>query len=81
MASPHLFLIDISLPRIDGLEVLGCLRRSVRCASIPVVIMTSSDSHSDRVNAGTLGATVFFRKPAGYEAFLTLGAIIKEQFG
>ena len=43
--------------------------------------MTSSDFHNDHVSAGSLEATIFVRKPTGYEAFISLRAIIKEQLG
>jgi DNA-binding response OmpR family regulator len=75
---PRLFLLDLNLPRTGGLEVLSCLRRSKRCAGVPVLIMTSSDAHKDRAESAALGATGYFRKPSGYEAFLKVGEVIHE---
>ena len=76
-ACPLLFLLDLNLPRTSGLEVLARLRQSRRCASVPVLIMTSSDAERDRSESAALGATAYFRKPSGYEAFLKVGAVIQ----
>lgn len=75
---PRLFLLDLNLPRTGGLEVLSCLRRSKRCAGVPVLVMTSSDADKDRAESAALGATNYFRKPLGYEAFLKVGEVIHE---
>jgi len=76
--SPKLFLLDLNLPRASGLKVLERLRGSKRCAETPVVIMTSSDAQRDRADTAALGATDYFRKPSGYEAFLRIGEIIRK---
>jgi len=76
--SPKLFLRDLNLPRASGLKVLERLRGSKRCAETPVVIMTSSDAQRDRADTAALGATDYFRKPSGYEAFLRIGEIIRK---
>ncbi len=75
---PELFLLDLNLPRIPGLEVLARIRRSKRCALSPVVVMTSSNARRDRADSEALGATAYFQKPSGYDAFLKLGQIIRE---
>jgi CheY-like chemotaxis protein len=72
---PRLFLLDLNLPKRDGCEVLARIRRSPKCGRVPVVIVTSSDL--ERVQTAQLGATDYFRKPAGYEAFLALGRVIR----
>ena len=77
-ACPRLFLLDLNLPRTGGLEVLSYLRRSKRCARVPVLVMTSSDADQDRAESAALGATDYFRKPLGYEAFLKIGEVIHE---
>lgn len=74
---PDLFLLDLNLPRTTGLEVLGRVRRSQRCASVPVLIMTSSSAERDRATTAALGATAYFCKPSGYEAFLRIGDLIQ----
>lgn len=74
---PHLLLLDLNLPKRDGFEVLKRLRESDKCKSIPVVIITSSDSPSDRAQAASLGAA-YFRKPPSYEEFMKLGGVLKK---
>ena len=76
---PHLLLLDLNLPKMDGFEVLRRLRSSPKCASIPVLIMTSSDLASDQQLAAELGAE-YFRKPPSLEEFLKLGVILKRLF-
>ena len=72
---PQLFLLDLNIPRTSGFEVLARLRGSQRCARVPVVVMTSSNAESDRTESGALGATAYFPKPSGYEAFLRIGEV------
>jgi DNA-binding response OmpR family regulator len=73
---PKLFLLDLNLPKRGGCEVLAHIRRSRKCARVPVVIVTSSDL--ERKQTAELGATDYFRKPAGYEAFLAIGRVIRK---
>lgn len=74
-APPKLFLLDLNLPKRGGCEVLAHIRQSRKCARVPVVIVTSSDL--ERSQTAELGATDYFRKPAGYEAFLAIGGVIR----
>jgi len=76
-ACPDLFLIDLNLPRRSGAEVLAKLRQSSRCAQVPAIVITSSDSPQDRAKAQELGATFYFRKPADLEKFMTLGGVVR----
>jgi CheY-like chemotaxis protein len=73
---PTLILLDLNLPRQDGLTVLKRVRESPHCIGARVVVLTSSDAKNDRQRAADLGAT-FFRKPFELEEFLELGALIK----
>jgi len=75
---PDLIILDLNLPRHDGLEILERLRSAETVAHVPVVVLTSSDSPHDRTTANRLGATRYLRKPSGLEQFLQLGAIFKE---
>lgn len=77
---PHLALIilDLNLPRHDGIEILQRLRETADLSSVPVVVLTSSDSPRDRRAANQLGVTLFLRKPSNLEQFLNLGAIFKK---
>ena len=74
---PRLFLLDLNLPKTSGIEVLAHIRKSKRCASTPVVVITSSNAPDDRQQSTALGATAYFRKPSGYDAYLKLGEIIQ----
>jgi len=74
---PDLFLIDLNLPRRSGAEILGKIRQSRRCAQVPAIVITSSDSPQDRAKAQELGASFYFRKPADLEKFMTLGGVVR----
>jgi CheY-like chemotaxis protein len=73
----ELIILDLNLPRHDGIEILRRLRETERLARIPVVVLTSSDSPSDRLAASELGAACFLRKPSNLEQFLSLGGVFK----
>ena len=67
---PALILLDIKLPKIDGLEVLRRLRSDERTASLPVVVLTTSNEERDIVDSYRLGANSFVRKPVVFEEFV-----------
>lgn len=73
-----LIILDLNLPRHDGIEILQRLREKEWGPRIPVVVLTSSDSPRDRILAKELGAADFLRKPSNLEQFLSLGAVFKE---
>jgi len=75
---PDLFLIDLNLPRRPGDEILARLRQSSRCAHVPAIVITSSDSPQDRARARELGASFYFRKPADLERFMAIGGIVRK---
>ena len=60
---PHLILLDLRIPRVDGLEVLRRLRTDTGLQALPVVVLTSSERDDDREGALRLGATWFVCKP------------------
>jgi len=62
-------LLDLKLPKVDGLEVLTRLKRDPRTKSIPVVVLTSSREEPDIEKAYSLGANSYIVKPVDYEAF------------
>ena len=78
---PALIILDLNLPRHDGIEILKRLRESAQLPHVPVVVLTSSDSPRDRLVANQLGATCYIRKPSGLDQFLSLGATFKELLG
>jgi len=73
-----LIILDLNLPRHDGLEVLERVRATAELADVPVVVLTSSDSPQDRLMASQLGATCYLRKPVSLEQFLSLGVVFKQ---
>ena len=66
---PAVVVLDIGLPRLNGLEVLERLRADVRTALLPVVILTSSDDERDRLKSYENGANSFVRKPVDFAEF------------
>lgn len=66
---PMVVLLDISLPRLSGLEVLERLREDPRTELLPIVILTSSDETQDRLRSYKSGANSFVRKPVEFAEF------------
>jgi len=77
-ACPHLLLLDLNLPKKSGAQVLEHLRQSQRWRSVPVVVLTSSDSPRDKEQTAQLGATRYFRKPSRLAEFMKLGEIVRD---
>jgi CheY-like chemotaxis protein len=77
----NLIILDLNLPRHDGIEILQRLRETDRLAHVPVVVLTSSDSPRDRMVASELGAACFLRKPSNLDKFLSLGLVFKQLLG
>jgi two-component system response regulator len=66
---PTVILLDIKLPKIDGLEVLRRIRADERTRLLPVVILTSSDEEKDIIAGYELGANSYVRKPVAFSDF------------
>ena len=66
---PWLVLLDLKLPKIDGLEVLKTIRGDERTKAIPVVILTSSKEQEDVINGYNLGVSAYIQKPVDFEQF------------
>lgn len=66
---PTAVLLDVNLPRVNGLEVLERLRADERTRHLPVVILTSSDEERDRLKSYQYGANSFVRKPLDFAEF------------
>ena len=66
---PALMLLDLKLPKVDGLEVLSKVRADPRTRRLPVVVMTSSDEQKDVANAYDLGCNSYVRKPVDFMQF------------
>jgi two-component system, response regulator len=69
-ASPEVVLLDLKLPKIDGLSVLRQIRADERTRLLPVVVLTSSNEESDIVSSYDLGANSFVRKPVDFSQFV-----------
>jgi two-component system response regulator len=73
---PALVLLDVKLPKIDGLEVLRRIRSDVRTQSLPVVVLTTSSEERDIVSSYRLGANSFVRKPVVFSEFLNAANLL-----
>jgi two-component system response regulator len=67
---PQMVLLDLKLPKVDGLEVLNKLRSEERTRRLPVVVFTSSSEEEDMVKSYNLGANSYVRKPVEFDQFL-----------
>jgi CheY-like chemotaxis protein len=67
---PRLVLLDLKLPKVDGLEVLQRIRQDARTALLPVVILTSSKEQKDIITGYRLGCNSYVRKPVDFDEFL-----------
>jgi two-component system, response regulator len=67
---PQLILLDLKLPKVDGLEVLRRLRSDERTRRLPVVILTSSREQQDMLDGYGLGANSYIRKPVDFQQFI-----------
>ena len=66
---PRLVLLDLKLPKVDGMDVLKRLKADPRTRTIPVVILTSSKEERDLVNGYGLGANSYIQKPVDFDQF------------
>ena len=69
-AMPQVILLDLKLPKIDGLEVLKALRANEFTKLLPVVVLTSSVEEQDLISSYSLGANSYVRKPVDFAQFL-----------
>jgi two-component system, response regulator len=67
---PQIILLDLKLPRMDGLQVLQRIRASERTQLLPVIILTSSAEEADVISGYSLGANSYIRKPVDFEQFV-----------
>jgi two-component system response regulator len=71
---PQVILLDLNLPKLDGLGVLKRIRSDPRTRMLPVVILTSSNEEQDRIAGYGLGANSYVRKPVDFDAFVAAAA-------
>ena len=67
---PQVVLLDLKMPRMDGLEVLQSVRADARTKLLPVVVLTTSSEDKDRIESYKLGANSYIRKPVDFNQFL-----------
>ncbi|MBA4373309.1 MAG: two-component system response regulator [Thermodesulfovibrio sp.] len=68
---PQVVLLDLKMPRMDGLEVLQRVRSDERTKLLPVVMLTTSSEDRDRIESYKLGANSYIRKPVDFEQFVS----------
>jgi two-component system response regulator len=73
---PQLVLLDLKLPKLNGLQVLERLRRDERTRLLPVVVLSSSVEEADLVRSYSLGANSYVRKPVDFGAFVDLAGVL-----
>ncbi|GEL99710.1 response regulator [Cellulomonas terrae] len=78
--TPDLVLLDLNLPRMDGREVLQALKADANLRSIPVVVLTTSESEEDVVRSYSLHANAYVTKPVDFDRFIEVVRQIDEFF-
>jgi CheY-like chemotaxis protein len=73
---PHLVLLDLRLPKVDGLEILCRIKNDPELSGIPVVVLTTSDAERDMARAGKCHANSYLLKPVDFEKFTELMSIL-----
>ncbi len=66
---PRLVLLDLKLPKVDGMEVLQAIKSDPRTRAIPVVILTASREEADLINGYKFGTNAYIQKPVDFEQF------------
>jgi DNA-binding response OmpR family regulator len=74
---PHLVILDLNLPKVNGREILKHFRASARMRTIPIVILSSSEDERDKIAAFSLGATQYLHKPLNLEEFMDIGTTVE----
>jgi DNA-binding response OmpR family regulator len=76
--APDLAILDLNLPKYDGLEILGGMRANLAFASVPVAVLSSSSSPRDRARMEVFRIARYITKPPDLEEFLRIGEVVKE---
>jgi two-component system, chemotaxis family, response regulator Rcp1 len=75
---PHMVMLDLNMPRMDGREVLAAIKKDPDLRRIPVVVLTSSEAETDIARAYELHANCYVTKPVGIDHFLQVVKSIEE---
>jgi two-component system response regulator len=76
VATPGIVLLDLSLPRVGGLEVLAALRADPRTRTVPVIILTASAEEEDIARGYALGCNAYVRKPVEFAEFVEAARVL-----
>jgi CheY-like chemotaxis protein len=68
-SAPKVVLLDLKLPKVDGLEILRAVKSDIRTKAVPVVVMTSSNQQRDLVESYQLGVNSYIQKPINFVEF------------
>jgi CheY-like chemotaxis protein len=77
-SAPDLAVVDLNLPRYDGIEIIGAMRRNPAFATVPVAVFTSSSSPRDRAKIEALKVCRYITKPSDLDEYLRIGSAIKQ---
>lgn len=78
---PGIILLDLNMPRMDGLEVLKKIKKDRKLRLIPVVVLTTSSAEEDLVRSYTLGAASFLTKPVTFEGLVNMMSTLGQYWG
>lgn len=76
--APRVFILDMSLPRYNGPELIDRIRRSPACRGVRIIVASSSQSPRDRAAAAEHGADRYFVKPSNFDEFMKIGEIVSD---
>ena len=74
---PDLIILDLNLPKINGQEVLSCIRKNTRLEHIPVIVLSNSRTLKDICQCYALNANAYVGKPNGFDGFINLAKMIR----
>jgi CheY-like chemotaxis protein len=77
---PHVILLDINMPIVNGFEVLAQLRQTPAYKAIPVLVLTTSSNPRDVTKASELGASGFVTKPTHFQEYLNLASLVSKNW-
>jgi len=78
---PTLFILDLNMPKVNGLELLTLIKKNVKTKEIPVVILTTSKSNQDKDKVMKLGASEFITKPFSFVLLCKITKDLIEKYG
>jgi len=77
MPVPHVIVLDLHLPKHDGLEIIRKIRSGPRCRELPIIALSASDSPAE-INSVRQHSAIYFRKRSDFDSYMTLGAVVRD---